>query len=388
MKVVHLMASPFLGGPERQALGLARHLPAATRTTFLSFAEGGRARPLLEEAKCQGFEAIELRENAPHFFRAANEVAEHLRRVGADLLLCSGYKPDLIGWLAARRVGIPAVAIAHGWTAATFKVRLNEALDRWVLRRMACTVCVSEAMAVKVRRAGVPVERVDVICNAIDPEPFERPDPAYRGKLLSLFAQPPAFLVGAAGRLSPEKGFDLFIEAAARVARQKPDVGFVLFGAGPLREALTRRIAERGLEHRFILGGFCSEVHRFLPHFDVVVLSSHSEGLPVVVLEALAAGVPVVATAVGGTPEVIDEGVQGYLVAPGDPNALADRILRLLQADSLRHEMGGQGRLRVRERFSFAEMAARYQRLFDRLTGQSLAHPAVGERRDGLVQPV
>jgi glycosyltransferase involved in cell wall biosynthesis len=388
MKVVHLMASPFLGGPERQALGLARHLPASTRTTCLSFAEGGRARPLLDEARRQGCEAIELRENAPHFFRAANEVADHLKRTGADLLLCSGYKPDIIGCLAARQAGVPAVAIAHGWTAATLKVRLNEALDRRVLRRMACTVCVSEAMAVKVRRAGVPPERVAVICNAIDAEPFDRPDPAYREELSGLFAERPAYIVGAAGRLSPEKGFDQFIEAAARVARQKPDVGFVLFGDGPLRKALTRRVAERGLERRFVLGGFRPDIHRVLPHFDVAILSSHTEGLPVVVLEALAAGVPVVATAVGGTPEVIDEGVQGFLVPPGDPGALADRILRLLGSDSLRRQMGERGRQRVREKFSFAEMASRYQWLFDRLTGQSCALPTAGERREELVQTV
>jgi glycosyltransferase involved in cell wall biosynthesis len=382
------MASPFLGGPERQALGLALYLPASTRTTFLSFAEGGRARPLLEEARRQGFDTIELRENAPHFLRAAKEVADHLRRTGADLLLCSGYKPDIIGWLAARRAGVPAVAIAHGWTAATLKVWLNEALDRRVLRRMSRTVCVSEAMAVKVRRAGVLPERVAVICNAIDPKPFDRPDPTDREKLLGLFAEPPAYVVGAVGRLSPEKGFDQFIEAAACVARQKQGVGFVLFGEGPLRKALTRQIAERGLGRRFVLGGFRPDVNRFLPYFDVAVLSSHTEGLPVVVLEALAAGVPVVATAVGGTPEVIEEGVQGYLVPPGDPTSLADRILRLLDSDSIRRTMGERGRQRVREKFSFAEMATRYQQLFDRLTGPSSSPLVEAEREEDLVQRV
>ncbi len=379
MKIVHLMASPFLGGPERQALGLAQHLPATTRTAFLSFAEGGRARPLLDEARRQGHEAIELRENTPHFFRAAQEIADHLRRLDADLLLCSGYKPDILGWLAARRTGIPAVAIAHGWTAATLKVRLNETLDRWAMRRLACTVCVSEAMAVKVRRAGVPPERIAVICNGIDPERFEHPQPEDREKLRRLFAAPPAYIIGAAGRLSPEKGFDQLIDAAARVTQQERQVGFVLFGEGPLRPALTQHIAVRGLHDRFILAGFSPDIRRFLPHFDVAVLPSYTEGLPVVVLEALAAGVPVVATAVGGTPEVIDEGIQGFLVAPGDPNALADRILQLLQTDSLRHEMGQQGRQRVREHFSFAQMAAQYQCLFDRLTGQTQALPALAE---------
>ncbi|HZY84637.1 MAG TPA: glycosyltransferase, partial [Gemmataceae bacterium] len=163
MNVVHLMASPFVGGPERQALGLARSLPPPFRTTFLSFAERGLCRPLLEEARRHDFEAVELRHNAPHFLRAAREVAGHLRRLRADVLCCSGYKPDVVGWLAARRAGIAAVAVAHGWTAATWKVRLNEALDRRVMRRMDRTVCVSEAQAVKVRAARVDPQRVVVI---------------------------------------------------------------------------------------------------------------------------------------------------------------------------------------------------------------------------------
>src|SRR5262249_61331736 len=107
---------------------------------------------------------------------------------------------------------------------------------------------------------------------------------------------------GAAGRLSREKGFDQFIDAAALVRRQHPDTGFVLFGDGPLRERLAKRVAERELDGAFVLAGFRADVERFLPFLDVAVLSSHTEGLPVVVLEAMAARVPVVATAVGGTP--------------------------------------------------------------------------------------
>jgi glycosyltransferase involved in cell wall biosynthesis len=361
------MASPFLGGPERQALGLASGLTPAYRSAFLSFAERGLCRPFLAEARRQGFEAVELAHNAPHLWRAAGEVADHLRRLRADVLCCSGYKPDVVGWLAARRAGVPAVAIAHGWTAATFRVRCNEALDRLVMRWMDATVCVSEAQAVKVRRAGVHPRRVAVIRNAVRAEPFEHPDPAGRKVLEGLFASPPARVVGGAGRLSPEKGFDRFVEAAALVARADPGAGFVLFGDGPLREALARRIAARGLEGRFVLAGFRTDLGRFLPHWDVAVLSSFTEGLPVIVLEAAAAAVPVVATAVGGTPEVVEDGRSGYLVPPGDPAALAEGILKLLRSGPRRRDMGARGRQLVREQFTFATQAAQYRRLFERL---------------------
>src|SRR4051794_27187345 len=108
MRVVHLMASPFLGGPERQILGLSRALAGrGCDSAILSFAERGLARPLLDRASADGFEAVELRENFPRVGRAVREVAEHLRRLDAAVLCTSGYKPDLIGWRAARLAKIP-----------------------------------------------------------------------------------------------------------------------------------------------------------------------------------------------------------------------------------------------------------------------------------------
>jgi glycosyltransferase involved in cell wall biosynthesis len=367
MVVVHLMASPFFGGPERQVLGLARSLPSDCQTVFLSFAERGLSRPFLEKASADGFRAICLKENAPHFLRAAREIADWLRRLDADVLCCSGYKPDLIGWLAARQAGVPVVAIAHGWTGATLKVRFYETLDRWVMRRMDAVVCVSEAQAVKVRRAGVQPERARVIRNAIRAEAFGRPDLECRETLLNLFPGRPERIVAAAGRLSPEKGFDVLIDAVALLAPHHPKVGFVLFGDGPLREDLTKRIAERGLQNRLILAGFRPDLERVLPACDLAVSSSHTEGLPVVVLEEMAAGLPVVATAVGGTPEVVEEGVTGWLVPPGDPPALARRTAELLASPETMRAMGLAGRRRVEECFTFAAQAEQYLGLFQRL---------------------
>src|SRR5262249_49047684 len=133
MTIVQLAASPFLGGPERQMLGLAANLPASYGTVFLSFAEGGTCQPFLDAARAQGHDARALSANAPHYWQAATEIAGHLHRVRADVLCCNGYKPDIIGLLAARRAGVPVVSISHGWTAATWKVRLNEALDKFLL---------------------------------------------------------------------------------------------------------------------------------------------------------------------------------------------------------------------------------------------------------------
>ena len=348
-------------------LGLACSLPKSYRTVFLTFAERGLARPLLEQVHRHGFEGRTLVNNFPHVARAAREVARELRQLRADVVCCSGYKPDLIGWLAARQAGVPCVSISHGWTGVTRKVRFYELLDRLVLRWMDAVVCVSEGQAVKVRQTGAPAHRVVTIRNAVGMEAFAAPDPAARAMLEGFFAQPPRRIVGAAGRLSPEKGFDRLIEAAAVVTKAEPDTGFVIFGGGPLHSALAEQIAARGLQERFILAGFRTDLERFLPVLDLAVLSSLTEGLPVVLLEALAAGVPAVSTAVGGTPEVIEDGLHGYLVPAGDTDALARRILDALRDDPGRRAMGERGRQRVREQFTFATQSVPYQRLFEKL---------------------
>jgi glycosyltransferase involved in cell wall biosynthesis len=208
-----------------------------------------------------------------------------------------------------------------------------------------------------------------VIRNAIDAGRAEAPDcdPAGRARLLALFPEPPRLVVGAAGRLSPEKGYGVLVEAAASVARDIPDVGFVHFGDGPLRAELARRVADLGLEGRFRFAGFRTDLHRALPHLDLFVQPSFTEGLPVVVLEAFAAGLPVVATAVGGTPEVVADGENGRLVPPGDPRALALRVAETLADAGARRAMGDRGRALVLDRFTFASQGLAYQRLFDSL---------------------
>jgi glycosyltransferase involved in cell wall biosynthesis len=365
--VVHLTASTFYGGPERQMCGLARSLPRDYRSVFVSFSERGRCQAFLEEARHQGFEAVALEHDTPHFSAAIREVEALLCRVRADVLCCHGYKSDLLGRPAARRRGVPVVAVSRGWTGANVKLRLYEMLDRMALRWMDRVVCVSEGQADKVRQAGVPPGQVLVIRNAIRMDRFSRLDPSYRDRLQAYFPTPRGRIVGAAGRLSPEKGFDILIKAAVPMVRADPALGFVLFGHGPLREKLATQIAAANLTRHFVLAGFRTDLDNFLPFLDLLVLPSYTEGLPNVVLEAFAAGVPVVATAVGGTPEVIEDGINGYLVRPGNAAILTDRIGAVLRSETERRAMGLRGQQRVRDHFSFEAQSGQYQDFFGTL---------------------
>lgn len=373
MIVVHLTASTFLGGPERQMLGLARHLGSSARTVFLSFAEGGRCEPFLQAARDAGHEARALSHDTPHICRAIREVRRELERLPASVLLCHGYKAGFVGRFAARRAGVPVVAVSRGWTGESFKVRLYETIDRINLRWMDRVICVSDGQARKVLRAGVKPEKIAVIRNSIDIGRFEDADLRYCRQLHEFFDTPRRAIVGSAGRLSPEKGFDVLVDAAALVAAEDRRIGFVHFGDGPNRDAVLRKARELKLGDVFAFAGHRTDLDQFIPFFDVLALPSHTEGLPNVVLEAFAASVPVVATAVGGTPEVVRDGVNGFLVPPGEPEPLARRILDVLASEDDRLRMGRRGHERVREEFTFAAQAQAYRRLL----AEVIAPPAV-----------
>jgi glycosyltransferase involved in cell wall biosynthesis len=180
----------------------------------------------------------------------------------------------------------------------------------------------------------------------------------------------------------------VLVRAAEQVAHTDASVGFVLFGEGPCRAQLVQQINAAGLHARFVLSGFRADLDRFVPHLDLLVLPSHTEGLPNVVLEACAAAVPVVATAVGGTPEVIEDGVSGHLVPPGDPEALAGRIGDLLASEERRREMGFQGRQRVLEHFTFPAQAQQYRTVFAELTRSAPSAPAPSSLPDFVADAI
>jgi glycosyltransferase involved in cell wall biosynthesis len=366
--VVHLTASRLFGGPERQMLGLGEALAPEYRSVFLSFWEEGHCLPFIEEAGRRGFEALAVRESRFRLRAVARELQHLLERYGAHLLCCHGYKADLLGLWAARRTGIPVLAVSRGWTWENWRVRLYEALDRRVLRFMDHVVCVSQGQRVKVLRGGVPAAKTSVIHNAVQVTK-EEPDPSYGVLLKRMFPPQTERVVCAAGRLSPEKGFDVLADAARLVLDSDATAGFVLFGDGGLRHALERKITGHGMNDRFVLAGFRADLRHFLPHVDMVVLPSFTEGLPNVALEACAAGKPVVATAVGGTPEVITDGHNGYLAPAGDAAGLARQILKLLHSPTARRVMGENGRTRVRADFSFAQQSRQYRELLQCLTG-------------------
>jgi glycosyltransferase involved in cell wall biosynthesis len=248
---------------------------------------------------------------------------------------------------------------------------MNERLDRLALRYANIVVGVSQAQSEKIKDAGVPRAKIVTIRNAIDRSRFAGRDPAGRAALAGLVAAPVKHIVGFAGRLSPEKGPDIFVRAAIATLRHRSDVGFVLFGDGPMKAEVFSLIRQAGASDHISPAGFQPNLDRLMPNLDILALTSYTEGLPNAILEAMAAGVPVVATSVGGVPEAISDGKNGLLVAPGDPTAVFEGVHKLLSDASFRSTLVAAGLRRVEQEFTFEAQALRYESLIRELAAST-----------------
>jgi glycosyltransferase involved in cell wall biosynthesis len=213
-----------------------------------------------------------------------------------------------------------------------------------------------------VKRVGIPRSKTLVLPNGVDlPAAASLPEQAQARATLGLPLE--GLLVASVARLNPVKRLDVLLQALALVEEAK----LVLVGDGPERGRLEALAESLGISGRVHLAGYREDVWPWLAACDVFALSSEWEGMPNAVLEAMAAGLPVVATRVGGTPDVVVEGVTGYLVPSDDPLALARALKALIRDSGLRYQMGAAGRHRVEERFSVERMVERTQALYEEL---------------------
>jgi glycosyltransferase involved in cell wall biosynthesis len=279
-----------------------------------------------------------------------------------------GFYVTAVGAAAAARSGARAVcATVHVMPSAPLDLRpglagrlefvLRRVATRRAARHLDRVVCVVDAVRTELEAMGLAPDKLVVIQNGI-PEPVEQ---AVAGHGYPL--------AGSVGRLEAPKGFEYLIDAASLLGRRVPNARVRIVGEGSLRGALAARVAAAGLDGRVEIAGWSDSVLAEIAAMDVYVVSSVTETTNLTLLEAMALGKPVVATRVGGLPEVVADGVTGLLVPPRDPVALVDAIAGLLDDPGLRARIGKAGRERFRERFALERMTQAHLELYAELLG-------------------
>jgi len=322
----------------------------------------------LAEAAARGLETFRIAERRALDPEVLGQILRWCRNRRIDAIHTHDFRSDLYGLAAAFRLGIPAIATCHGWIANDLKGRAYTAADKVLLRFFRHVIVVSERMRGQLRRRGVAAERISVIPNALVVESYhpDRNDKRVRSEWgIPVHHR----VVGKIGRLSAEKCQALFLRAAADVSRAVPDVSFVLVGVGPDEQRLRALASDLGISDRVVFAGYRKDMQKVYDSLDLVVQSSRTEGMPNVLLEAALMRVPVVATDVGGTAEVVTDGLTGRLVPSGNLPALVRGVCEALTDPSRTMAWVDGGERHVRENFNHAVRLQRITDVYDEVLG-------------------
>jgi glycosyltransferase involved in cell wall biosynthesis len=356
--VAHVTWSLVAGGAETYALTIASHLDARKyRSAFCAVDQGGA---LEGEVRRRGF-PCEILGRPPGIHPGlAWRLFKLFRRWDVRVVHTHHFNQLLYSVLAAKLVGARIIHTEHS-VEAYKRRRLRIALRLLSLFCDAIIVIGDDGHDTLRKRIGIPRRKLRLVRAGVSVRHTREPRAQARAALGLTDDQPTAAIVA---RLSPEKNHMLLLSAFRRVSDRMPDARLLVVGDGTEREAVAREVSRLGLEPCVHLMGVRRDVQRILAASDLFVLCSDREGLPIAVLEAMAAGRPVLATAVGDIPTVIHDGVSGRLIPSRDENALANAMAEMLANPARCVEMGASGRRFVEENFDVARMAGAFEALY------------------------
>ncbi len=362
MRVLHLISSSGYFGADNMLIELAKGAAGADVSPVVGVFRNVH-NPHVEIADVAGGHNIPVevfpcggRMDGRTVFR----IRRFLRREGIGVLHTHGYKSNLYGLAASAGMRVGKVATCHNWLGDDIKMKSYARLDKLFLRRFDRVVAVSDTIREELASAGIPSHRLVTISNGIDLERFQR-RAAAEDVRAELGIREGCRVIGTVGRLSEEKGHTYLLQAAHDPALEGRDLVLLIVGDGPLRAGLEEQAAGKGKgPPDMIFTGTRTDVDRLYGLMDVFVLPSLTEGLPMALLEAMASKRPVVATRVGGVPQVIEDGFSGRLVDPANAGALAEAIRGILVDPEGGRRMAEKAYATVRERFSAEAMVQRY----------------------------
>lgn len=372
IRVLFIVPALEWGGAERQ---LATLLPAMDPTRFApSVVCIGKKGALFAELVAADIPAHAMGTTKREFGWALAQLISYMRRNRPDVVVVRGYNAEVLGRVAALLCGVPRLVVwLHHSSDITPRGQVQRLAD-WLLGFVTSAyygVAFSQ-LPYLTQVLGYPQGKVRIIHNGIDPVQFPYASTSHRDSKLALSLGVAAehAVVGIIAVLRREKDHATFLRAARLVLDRVPQARFLVVGDGPLRSELTRLVAELGIADSVIFTGSRSDVRDLLSLVDVFALTSTTECFPLALLEAMAIGRPAVCTAVGGVPEILEEGVTGHMVPARDPAALAERLVDLLGDPARARAMGRAARTRLESEFTLERSVASAERTIEETAGR------------------
>jgi len=293
-------------------------------------------------------------------------IRKYVRTQNIEIIHSHGYKTNIYGLLATRFMNLPLVSTCHPWIETSLLMKIYAAIDKLCLTQFDKVVAISDHIEKKLLSYGISKDRISIISNGVDinrfHKNFDRNRIAREMKL-----DPDSIIIGTIGRLSEEKGHIYLIEAIKRVREVNSNIILIFVGDGQLREMLQNKTAELGLQKHVRFLGIQRDIPKILSLIDIFVLPSLSEGVPMVILEAMAAKKPIIATNVGAIPNILSHNETGIIVTPRDHNGIANAILALLKDPDKLADLGHKAYLKVNNKYSSKIMVKKYIEIYNDL---------------------
>jgi glycosyltransferase involved in cell wall biosynthesis len=370
-RILHLIDSEGVYGAERVILNLSREMKRVARFEPVvgCIVRCAKDENILHLTASEGgIEAVKIPIDNALLVRDLSGAARQVRKLGIDLIHSHGYKPSVFGFLMSCQAGALIMATCHLWfepAKGPLKMRAMVHLEKWLYRFFPAVVAVSEPIRQVLVQSGVAPGRVHVIRNGVDITESEVSAGSRASLQRELGLDPGYYCILNAGRLTRQKAQEAIIAAAAVLKRSGVRCRFLIVGEGELREELLGLIREAGVAEEVRLLGYRADIPALLALADVFVLPSIDEGMPVSLLEAAAAGVPVIATPVGDVPKLIEHEVSGLVVPVGDITALAAAIARLRGDRELGQCLAAAARSAMVRNFSSFAMNEHYSEVYE-----------------------
>jgi glycosyltransferase involved in cell wall biosynthesis len=369
--VLDLRDSPWVDGPGRTILDCGSSLNQKGFRFLVGSFNGGSQKTCAYglEAERRGLELFTINESRSFDFKVLGQILDIIDSENVDIIHTHDFRSDVFGLLCAKLRGKLAVSTVHGWIKNDFKGELYTAVDKFLLRFFDKVITVSYRTRRLVEGALVPKRKILVIQNAIKVENYQinRNEQTLRREL---GINSDTILVGNIGRLSSEKGQLDFLKAGNIARKSGERCRFLLVGIGPDRHELERYVQDNDMKDITIFAGYREDMTKIYNSLDLVVQSSFTEGMPNVVLEASLMGVPVIATDVGGTSEIIENGVSGTLIEPGKIDDLAEHIQNFVVHRQRYIEMARQARQNILANFDHQKRVEKLEELYMSLVKQ------------------